>query len=105
MGKQNKNRLGRFAHFQAYSDILRDNHAYSGTIQAYSGPCVTLAYSKPSHTQNPYMFRTRGILRALAYLEPRYFQNPGIFRTTGEIFIPWYIHNTVKHLRWSVFRN
>ena len=31
---------------------FRHNQAYPGIIQAYSKPCVTLAYSKPWYIQN-----------------------------------------------------
>ena len=49
-----------FRHIQAYSDISRHNQAYPGIIQAYSEPCVTLAYSE-------------------AYLQSWYIQNFGTF--------------------------
>ena len=38
--------LGIFTHIPAYSGISRHIQAYSGIIQAYSEPCVTLAYSE-----------------------------------------------------------
>ena len=67
MGNQNKSHLGRFRHIHVYFDIFRDIQACSGIIQAYSEPCVTLAYSKPE-----------------AYAEP-YIQNSDIFRTLSNI--------------------
>ena len=63
--------MGTFRHNQAYPEI----------IQAYSNPCVTLAYLEPWYIQNPDMFKTRSIFRTLAYSQPWYIQNPGIFRT------------------------
>ena len=33
--------------------ILRHNQAYPVIVQAYSEPCVTLAYSQPWYLQNP----------------------------------------------------
>ena len=64
---------------QGYSDKFRHNYAYSGIIQAYSEPCVTLAYSKPWYIQNTGIFRTRG------YSEPRVFSKP-CQRPTMECF-------------------
>ena len=62
--------------------VLRDNHAhwdiiktYSGFIQAYSAPCVALAYSWPCHIQSASVFRIFRIY--LAYLT-RHIQNPAI---------------------------
>ena len=55
-----------------------DIEAHSGIIQAYSEPCVTMAYSKPEaypelwdilkqkQIQNPGLFRTGGILRTFS---------------------------------------
>ena len=42
----------------------------SGIIQAYSEPCVTVAYSEPWHIRNLGIFRTRYIYRTLVYSEP-----------------------------------
>ena len=50
-----------FRHIRAYSVIFRHNQAYLGILQAYSKPCVTLAYSKPWYIQKTGTFRTRGI--------------------------------------------
>ena len=36
-------------------------------VQAYSKPCVTLAYLQPWYIQNPDIFRTTSIFRTLAY--------------------------------------
>ena len=63
--------LGTFRHNQTYPEIN----------QAYSEPCVTLAYLKLWYIQNPDIFRTRSIFRILTYSEPWYIQNPGIFGT------------------------
>ena len=78
---KNKSHSGRFRHIQKYPDIIRHIQAYSGIIQPYSKPCLTLekpeAYSKP------------GIPKTLAHSEPETdseswaIQNPGIFRTGG----------------------
>ena len=43
-----------FMHIPVYSDISRHNQAYSGISQAYSEPCVTLAYSEPEAYLEPY---------------------------------------------------
>ena len=56
---------------------LRHNQAYSGIIQAYSKPCLTLAYLEPWYIQNPDIFRT------LAHSQPWDIQNRRIFRTLG----------------------
>ena len=37
---------------------FRHNQTYPGIIQAYSKPCVTLAYLEPWYIQNPDIFRT-----------------------------------------------
>ena len=57
--------------------------------QAYSKPCVNLAYSELWYIQNPGIFKTRNIFRTLVYLEPRSIENSGIFKTQG----------LLKHLR------
>ena len=60
--------------------------AYSGVIQAYSVPCVTLTYSELWYIQNPGIFETRGIFRTLVYPKLwhiqnlKHIQNPGQFR-------------------------
>ena len=46
---------------------FRDNQTYPGIIQAYSEPCVTLAYLKLWYIQNPDILRTRSIFRTPAY--------------------------------------
>ena len=62
-------------------DKFRHNHAYRGIIQAYSEPCVTLAYLEPRYIQNPDIFRARSLFRTPAHSEPWYIQNLVIFRT------------------------
>ena len=47
-----------------YSDILRNNQARPGIIQAYSELRLTLMYSEPE-----------------TYSESWYIQRPGVFRT------------------------
>ena len=42
---------------------FRHNQAYPGIIQAYSKPCVTLAYLQPWNNQNPNLFKIRNIFR------------------------------------------
>ena len=59
------------------------NQAYPGIIQAYSKPCVTLAYLEPWYIQNPDIFKIRNIFSTLVYSEPRYIQNPGVFNIQG----------------------
>ena len=46
--------------FTSYSDDIFSH------IAAYLEPCLTLAYSDPSHIQNPSIFRTQDIFRALS---------------------------------------
>ena len=60
--------------------------------QAYSKPCVNLAYSEPWYIQNPDIFKTINIFRILVYSEPRCTENSGTFKTQG----------LFRHLRWSV---
>ena len=49
-------------HIHAHWDIIM---TYSGFIQAYSAPCVALAYSWPCHIRSPSVFRTRDVLKTL----------------------------------------
>ena len=78
-----------FNHIQTYSGIIRHIQVYSGIIQAYSEPCVTLAYSELWYIQNHRIFKTIGIFRALVYAKlwhiqnQRHIQNPGLFKTLG----------------------
>ena len=62
-------------HIPAYSRIFRHIYAYSGVTQAYSEPCVALAYSELWYIQNP------GISKTLHIQNQRHIQNPEIFRT------------------------
>ena len=60
---------------EAYSRKLRHYLGIFRLIQAYSAPCVTLAYSRPSHTLNSNIFRTVDLLKTQwnfdqVYLEP-----------------------------------
>ena len=64
---------------QAHLGIFRHNQEYQEIIQAYSKPCVTLAYLQPWYT--PGIFSTISIFRTLAYSQAWYIQNPRIFRT------------------------
>ena len=64
-----------FWYIQAYSDIFRHNQTYSGIIQVYSEPYVTLAYTELWYIQNPGIFKTRGIFRPLVYPKLQYIQN------------------------------
>ena len=73
-------------------ELFRHIHILFSHIAAYLEPCITLAYSEPSHIRNPCVFRSKNIsrtlcnariLRTLPYLELRYIQNFGMFRTRG----------------------
>ena len=68
-------------HIPAYSRIFRHIYAYSGVIQAYSEPCVALAYSELWYIQNPGIIKTRGIFRTLVYPKHCTFRTRDIFRT------------------------
>ena len=61
--------LGIFTNIQGYSGKFRQTQtqAFSGIIQAYSEPCVTLAYSESWHTQNQVYIQNSGIPKSLAY--------------------------------------
>ena len=50
----------------------RHNQVYPEIIQAYSKPCVNLAYLEPWYFQNPDIFQNRNIFRTLAYSERWY---------------------------------
>ena len=69
--------------YSGISDISRYNQTYSGTIQAYSEPCVTLAYSELWYIENPGILKTRGIYRILVYPKLWHIQNPWLFRSLG----------------------
>ena len=58
-----------FKHILTYPDIFRPKQAYSGIIQTYLEPCLTLAYSKP-WCMNTGIFESKYIFRILAYSEP-----------------------------------
>ena len=64
-----------FKHIQAYPDIISHIQAKSGLLQAYSEPCVTLAYSVLCYIQNPDIFKSRGIFTILIYPKLWYFHN------------------------------
>ena len=72
---------------QASLGIFMHIWAYSGNIQPYSEPCVTLAYSEYWYNQNSEIFKIRYIFRTLVhpklwYIQnQRHIQNPGLFRT------------------------
>ena len=94
-------------HIHAYWDIIK---AYSRFIQAYSAPCVALAYSWPCHIRSQSIFRIGDFFKnlsnfdqaysepchralishiqayselcaTLAYAETLHTRNPGIYRT------------------------
>ena len=75
-----------FWHIQnsAYSDIC------SHLIQAYTAPCITLAYSKTYHIPNPGIFRTGGIFKTLRNFDQvyseRYCSHNSLFRYYSAIF-------------------
>ena len=81
----NKSGSGRFSYIQTNPDIIRHIQAYSGSIQVYCKPCVTLAYPELWYIRNPGIFKTRGIFRTLVYpnlwfiQNNRHIQNPGLF--------------------------
>ena len=59
---------------------FRHNQAYPGIIQAYSKPCVTLAYLEPQSIQNHDIYKLRNIFRTLVYSELWHIQTQGLFR-------------------------
>ena len=95
------------------------NIQFKTIIQAYSEPCVTLAYSETWYIQNSGKFKTRGIFKTLVFPKlwhsqnQGHIQNPGIFRTLGyseskevlalhlEIHVYWdmYLWIVVKDIR------
>ena len=73
-----------FSIIKAYSRILRHYYGIVRLIQAYSAPCVTVAYSKPCetltrHIQNPAIVRIVYSDISKAY--------SGIFRTLSDACI------------------
>ena len=53
-----------------YSSIFRHTRhkqTYSGIVQAYSEPCIILAYSGVLYIKNPGIFKTRSIFRTMVY--------------------------------------
>ena len=68
---------------QIYLVPFRHNQAYLGITQAYSKPCVTLAYLEPWYIQNSDILKIRNIFRALVYPDPWDIQNSGIFKLQG----------------------
>ena len=62
--------VGTFMHIPIYSSIFRHTRhkqTYSGIVQAYSEPCITLAYSGVLYIKNPGIFKTRSIFRTMVY--------------------------------------
>ena len=57
-------------HIQACSHLLRHNQTYSGIIQVYSEPCVTLVYFESYHVQNQKHVQNRVIFRTPKYSAP-----------------------------------
>ena len=55
----------------------------AGIVQAYSKPCVILAYLEPRYIQNRDISKTRNIFRTLVYSDARYIHNFGILKTQG----------------------
>ena len=47
-----------YSNILAYSGVFRHIQVYSGIIQAYSEPCVTLAYSEPKEYSEPCLTST-----------------------------------------------
>ena len=66
-------------HIQSYSAsiILWQIHSYWDIIQAYSAPCITLAYSRPCHILSPGIFRTGVVLKTLWNVD-QHIQNSAI---------------------------
>ena len=72
---------------------FKDNQAYPGIIQAYSGIFKTLCnpgifrnviYPEPWHIQNHKHIQNLGIFRTMVYSEPPYIQRAGIFKIRGK---------------------
>ena len=89
--------LGIFTHIPAYSGISRHIQAYSGIIQAYSEPCVTLAYSeliysKSWHIQNKRYIQNPSISKTLAHSELETYSESWAIQNRR------YTQNLVKHL-------
>ena len=63
-------------------DTFRNNLAYTGIIQAYSKPCLTLAYLGPWYIQNPDIFKIRNIFRTLVYSQLWHIQNLRLIPTS-----------------------
>ena len=66
---------------QAYSGVIRHIQGLFRHIQAYSEPCITLAYLETWYIQNLDIFRTRSIFRNLAYSQFWYIHKAGIIQT------------------------
>ena len=64
-------------------DKYRHNQAYPEIAQAYSKPCVTLAYLETWYIQNPDIFKIRNIFRTLVYSAPKHIQNSDTFKIQG----------------------
>ena len=86
-----------FRSMPTYSIIFSINKTHSRIsrlIQAYSVPCVALAYSQPCHSLSPGIFRTASLFKNLsnveqAYSDPCHSALSAIFR---------HIQNLVKRL-------
>ena len=109
--------LGVWWHIQSYSVLLRHFYAYWDIIkaylliQAYSAPCVTLAYSQPCHILSLGIFITRGLFETLrnvdqAYAEPRYralFSHIQAYSELGHITKDLRIFKTLTYLKRNTY--
>ena len=97
-----------FSVIKTYSDILRHYWSIFRHIQAYSAPCVILAYSQLCHILNPDIFRTGGLFKILWNVDQAY-SGPctkgilqaylDIFRILGNA----YIRRTLAYLEsWNI---
>ena len=97
-----------FSVIKTYSDMLRHYWSIFRHIQAYSAPCVILAYSQLCHILNPDIFRTGGLFKILWNVDQAY-SGPctkgilqaylDIFRILGNA----YIRRTLAYLEsWNI---
>ena len=82
---------------------MRHIQIYSRIIQAYSEPCITLAYLELWYIQK---LRIPGISKTQNYIQnenQKYIQNPG-YSDPWDIQNRRHTQNLTKHLRWSALK-
>ena len=91
----------KLSHIQAYRAIFTSCSYIFSHIVPYLKPCVTFAYSGPSHIQNSGILRTRDISRTLS----RHILECSERFVTLEYWEPYHIQNFISNTRLKLAKN